>query len=41
MVLIEILANAGAAAGTGFDVEAATRAYLDTLQGPARAKSDA
>jgi STE24 endopeptidase len=25
----------------GFDVEAATRAYLDTLQGPARASSDA
>lgn len=30
-----------AVAGGGFDVEAATRAYLDTLQGPARAKSDA
>ena len=30
-----------AAAGGGFDVETATRAYLDTLQGPARAKSDA
>lgn len=29
------------AAQAGFDVEAATRAYLDTLQGPARAKSDA
>ena len=29
-------------AATGaFDVETATRAYLDTLQGPARAKSDA
>ncbi len=25
----------------GFDVEAATHAYIDTLQGPARAKSDA
>jgi STE24 endopeptidase len=25
----------------GFDVETATRAYVDTLQGPARAKSDA
>ena len=24
-----------------FDVDTATRAYLDTLQGPARAKSDA
>ena len=31
----------GAAASAGFDVEAATRAYLDLLQGPARAKSDA
>lgn len=30
-----------AAAQGGFDVEAATRAYLDTLQGPARAQSDA
>lgn len=30
-----------AAAANGFDVEAATRAYLDTLQGPARAQSDA
>ncbi|QYJ07215.1 M48 family metallopeptidase [Qipengyuania flava] len=30
-----------AAASGGFDVEAATRAYLDTLQGPARAQSDA
>jgi STE24 endopeptidase len=28
-------------ANPGFDVEAATRAYLDLLQGPARAKSDA
>jgi STE24 endopeptidase len=27
-------------AATGFDVEAATRAWLDTLQGPARARSD-
>lgn len=37
-----ILAMPDAAAATaGFDVEAATRAYLDTLQGPARAKSDA
>ena len=26
---------------SGFDVQTATRAYLDTLQGPARAKSDA
>ena len=30
-----------AAAAGGFDVETATRAYLDTLQGPARAQSDA
>jgi STE24 endopeptidase len=30
-----------AAAAANFDVETATRAYLDTLQGPARAKSDA
>lgn len=37
MGIIELLANAA----VGFDVEAATRAYLDTLQGPARAKSDA
>ncbi|MGQ7830245.1 M48 family metallopeptidase [Altererythrobacter sp. Z27] len=37
MALIDILA----VAGTGFDVEVATRAYLDTLQGPARAQSDA
>lgn len=29
------------AATPGFDVEAATRAYLDLLQGPARTKSDA
>lgn len=35
--MFELLANAT----TGFDVDAATRAYLDTLQGPARAKSDA
>ncbi|MFL0415137.1 M48 family metallopeptidase [uncultured Sphingomonas sp.] len=28
-------------ANPGFDVDAATRAYLDLLQGPARAKSDA
>lgn len=30
-----------AAHAAGFDVETATRAWLDTLQGPARAKSDA
>ena len=32
---------AAASAAQGFDVDAATRAYLDTLQGAARAKSDA
>ncbi len=37
---IDLLAAASAAA-QNFDVEAATRAYLDTLQGAARAKSDA
>lgn len=31
----------GAPLSPGFDVDAATRAWLDTLQGPARAKSDA
>jgi STE24 endopeptidase len=31
---------AAASAAQGFDVDAATRAYLDTLQGAARAKSD-
>jgi STE24 endopeptidase len=36
---IDILAAAQAAAG-GFDVEAATRAYLDTLHGAARERSD-
>lgn len=35
--MLELLA----AASGGFDVETATRAYLDTLQGPARAQSDA
>lgn len=36
------MAHAASAAAPGsFDVEAATRAWLDTLQGPARAKSDA
>lgn len=30
-----------AAAATGFDVDAATRAYLALVQGPARARSDA
>jgi len=32
---------AAASAAQGFDVDAATRAYLDTVQGPARAESDA
>ncbi|HJS40172.1 MAG TPA: M48 family metallopeptidase [Sphingomicrobium sp.] len=32
---------AAASAAQGFDVDAATRAYLDTLQGAARARSDA
>ena len=32
---------AAAHAASTFDVDAATRAYLDTLQGPARVKSDA
>ena len=35
--MFELLASAAPA----FDVDAASRAYLDTLQGPARAKSDA
>ncbi|HYE26739.1 MAG TPA: hypothetical protein VEA61_00670 [Allosphingosinicella sp.] len=39
-MLIDILA-AAAAAPASFDPEAATRAYLDTLQGAARARSDA
>lgn len=38
-MLIDILASAAAA--PAFDPEAATRAYLDTLQGAARARSDA
>ena len=38
MAIELLLAAAGAA--QGFDVEAATRAYLDTLQGAARDKSD-
>lgn len=39
-MILDLLAAAAAAPG-GFDVEAATRAWLDTLQGPARARSDA
>lgn len=38
-MLVQALTTA--AATGGFDVEAATRAYLDTLQGAARARSDA
>jgi STE24 endopeptidase len=40
-VLFALLPVIAHAAPQGFDVEAATRAYLDTLQGPARAQSDA
>ena len=40
-VALAALAVPTMAHAAGFDVEAATRAYLDTLQGPARAKSDA
>ena len=40
VVMLPGAAHAAAQAG-GFDVETATRAWLDTLQGPARAKSDA
>jgi len=36
-----LLLPAPAMAATGFDVDAATRAYLDTLGGAARARSDA
>ena len=39
MSVFDILA--ATASNPGFDVETATRAYLDTLQGPARAQSDA
>ncbi|MFN3944172.1 MAG: M48 family metallopeptidase [Allosphingosinicella sp.] len=38
--MIDLVAAAAQAAGS-FDPEAATRAWLDTLQGPARARSDA
>ena len=40
LALLPSAAHAAAQAGS-FDVETATRAWLDTLQGPARAKSDA
>lgn len=39
--MLDILAVTAAGATSGFDIEAATRAYLDTLTGPAREKSDA
>ncbi len=39
--MFDLLTSAAASAASGFDVETATRAYLDTLQGPARAQSDA
>lgn len=40
--MLEMLAAAAAyVSGGGFDVETATRAYLDILQGPAREASDA
>lgn len=38
---LAVLAAPALAQGQAFDVETATRAYLDTLQGAARAKSDA
>ena len=38
---LTMLAAPALAQGQAFDVETATRAYLDTLQGAARAKSDA
>ena len=41
VIALAALALPGAALAAGFDVETATRAYLDTLQGAARAKSDA
>lgn len=41
MLALAALLLPAAAHAQGFDVEQATRAYLDLLQGPARAKSDA
>jgi STE24 endopeptidase len=41
LAALTLLLLPSAAHAAGFDVEAATRAWLDTLQGPARAKSDA
>jgi STE24 endopeptidase len=39
-MILDILSAAAAAPAGGFDVEAATRAYLETLQGAARERSD-
>ncbi|HEX8193484.1 MAG TPA: M48 family metallopeptidase [Allosphingosinicella sp.] len=39
-MITDILTASAATAAGGFDVEAATRAYLDTLQGAARERSD-
>jgi STE24 endopeptidase len=39
--MFEFLASTASSLGGSFDVETATRAYLDTLQGAAREKSDA
>lgn len=41
LAALALVAMPTAAHAAGFDVEQATRAWLDTLQGPARAKSDA
>lgn len=41
LAALALFALPTAAHASGFDVETATRAYLDTLQGAARAKSDA
>lgn len=41
LAALAVLATPGLAHAASFDVETATRAYLDTLQGAARAKSDA
>jgi STE24 endopeptidase len=39
-MILDMLAAAAAVPAGGFDVEAATRAYLETLQGAARERSD-
>ena len=41
LAALALLVFPAAAQAASFDVETATRAWLDTLQGPARAKSDA